>query len=287
MPHPALLALALAALPLLPLPLPAAAATPVEVVQADLDALNANDLDAFMALYGPQAQIFGLPKDPRVLTGPRLEQMQGHDKLRAVFAKAMAEPVTPKIHATESIALGDLVVARVRIDDPRQPEPTVMMVAYRVQDGLIQELWHLLKEDAGNRGRGADALATAQALAEANNRADADAFLARFAPDARHHRLPADPARLDGELSAQIVDAASRERSYRALYAQGAGLQVRTLAAFAVGDLVAVHERIDDAAKPGQTKELISVLRVRDGRVLDLWPLQRRIVPAGAAQAAR
>ncbi|MGO4776590.1 hypothetical protein AB4084_13970, partial [Lysobacter sp. 2RAB21] len=78
MPRRTLLTLALATLSLLSCPIPAlaaAAATPAAVVQADLRALNANDLEAFLALYAPQAQIFGLPKDPRRLAGPRLEQM--------------------------------------------------------------------------------------------------------------------------------------------------------------------------------------------------------------------
>ncbi|MGO1071236.1 nuclear transport factor 2 family protein [Lysobacter sp. CA199] len=287
MPHRPLLNLALAALALLPCCVAAAPATPASVVQADLDALNANDLDAFMALYAPQAQIFGLPKEPHALAGPRLEQMYGREKLRAHFAKAMAAPVTPKIEQTESIALGELVVGRVRITDPQRAEPTEMMVVYRVRDGLIQELWHLVKEDDDNRAHSTGALATMHALVETSNRADADGFLALFAADARHHRMSEDPARLAWEQSKNIVDRASRERVYRALYANGAGLQVQTLASFAVGDLVAMHERITDTAKPGEVKELVSVLRVRDGRVLDLWPLQRQLSGASTAQAAR
>jgi len=288
MPRRPLLTLALAAATLLPCSIAlAATATPAAVVQADYDALNANDLDAFMALYAPRAQIFGLPKDPRSLVGARHEQMYGHDKLRAHFAKAMAAPVTPKIEQTESIALGELVVGRVRIVDPTRTEPTVMMVVYRVSDGLIHDLWHVVKETDDNRGHSAAALATMHALVETNNRADADGFLALFAPDSRHNRLSEDPDRLAWEQSKNIVDAASRDRVYRELYAKGTGLQVQTLASFAVGDLVAMHERITDTAKPGEVKELVSILRVRDGRVLDLWPLQRRIDTVSTAQAAR
>ncbi|MBT2745849.1 MULTISPECIES: nuclear transport factor 2 family protein [unclassified Lysobacter] len=281
-----LLTLALAALSLLSCPTPAlaaTAATPAAVVQADLRALNDNDLEAFLALYAPQAQIFGLPKDPRRLAGPRLEQMYGADKLRASFAKAMAEPATPKIQQTESIALGELLVGKVRIDVPGQSEPTVMMVVYRVRDGLIQDLWHVVRESDDNRGHAAAALATMHALVETSNRADADGFLALFAADSRHNRMSDDPDRLAEEQSKNIVDAASRDRVYRALYAKGDGLQVQTLSAFAVGDLVAMHERITDTAKPGEVKELVSILRVRDGLVRDLWPLQR--VMSGAAVA--
>ncbi|MGH8078998.1 MAG: nuclear transport factor 2 family protein, partial [Lysobacter sp.] len=283
-----LLTLALASLWLLsPILIAAPAATPAAVVQADLDALNANDLEGFLALYAPQAQIFGLPKDPHRLAGPRLEQMYGADKLRASFTKAMAEPVTPKIRQTQSMTLGDWVVAQVRIDDPGRPEPTVMMVVYRVRDGRIQDLWHLVKETDDNRAQSAGALATMHALVETNNRADAGAFLAMFAADARHFRMSDDPDRLAEEPSRTVTDAASRERVYRELYAKGTGLQVTTLASFAVGDLVAMHERITDTAKPGEIKELVSVLRIRDGRVLDLWPLHREIRTVANTQAAR
>lgn len=290
MPRHILPTLALVAHSLLYCPAPALAApvaTPDAVVQADLHALNTNDLEAFLALYAPKAQVFGLPKDPHRLAGPRLESIYGADKLRASFAKAMAEPLTPKIEQTESIALGELVVARVRITDPKRPDPDVMMVVYRVRDGLIQDLWHVVKESDDNKGQSASALATMHALVETNNRADADGFLALFAPEARHFRMSEDPDRLAEEQSKNIVDTPSRERVYRALYAKGTGLQVQTMASFAVGDLVAMHERITDTAKPGEVKELVSILRIRDGRVLDLWPLQRDIRNLAAAQAAR
>lgn len=281
-----LLPLLLAALTFLPAEVSAGeTATPQAVVQADLDALNRNDLDAFMALYAPHAQIFGLPKDPHRLAGPRLEQMYGTDKLRAFFAKAMAEPVTPHIETTASFVLGDLLLGKVRITDPRQPEPQVMMVAYRVRDGLIQHLWHLGKETDANRAQSPGALRVAQALVEANNRADVDALLALFAPDARHFSLSSDPDRLAEQASTALTDAASRERAFRTRHAQRPGPQVQLLASFAVGDLAATHERVRHPA--GEVEERLSVLRVRDGRVLDLWPLQRTTLQRAVAAQQR
>lgn len=264
-------------------------AEPAAVVAADFDALNRNDLDAFMTLYAPQAQIFGLPTDPHRLVGPRLEQMYGAERLRAHFAKAMAQPDTPHIEQTRSVALGELVVSRVHITDPKRAEPQVLLVVYRVRDGLIEDLWHVGKETADNQPQAAGALATAQALVEANNRADAEVFLALFAADARHFRRAEDPHQLADLPSRAVVDEASRAKTYRALYADGPSVRVDLVDAFAVGDLVVTHERIRTratATAPGEAYEMLAILRVRDGRVLDLWPLQKLARPADAAVAA-
>jgi hypothetical protein len=264
-------------------------ATPAAVVAADFDALNRNDLDAFMALYAPQAQIFGLPTDPHRLVGPRLEQMYGAERLRAHFAKAMAQPDTPHIEQTRSVALGELVVSRVHIADPKRAEPQVLLVVYRVRDGLIEDLWHVGKETADNRTQAAGAVATAQALVEANNRADAEAFLALFAADARHFRRAEDPHQLADLPSRAVVDEASRAKTYRALYADGPSVRVDLVDAFAVGELVVTHERIRTratATAPGEAYDMLAILRVRDGRVLDLWPLQKLARPADAAVVA-
>lgn len=265
------------------------AADPAAVVAADFDALNRNDLEAFLALYAPQAQIFGLPADPHALVGKRLEQMYGAERLRAHFAKAMAQPDTPHIEQTRTVALGELVVSRVHIADPKRAEPQVLMVVYRVRDGLIEDLWHVGKETADNRPQAAGAVATARALVEANNRADAERFLALFAADARHFRRAEDPHQLADLPSRAVVDEASRAKTYRALYADGPSVQVDLLDAFAVGDLVVTHERIRTRGTPaaaGETYEMLAILRVRDGRVLDLWPLQKIARPADAVVSA-
>lgn len=264
-------------------------AEPVAVVAADFDALNRNDLDAFLALYAPQAQIFGLPADPHTLVGKRLEQMYGAERLRAHFAKAMAQPDTPRIEQTRTIALGELVVSRVHIADPKRSEPQVLMVVYRVRDGLIEDLWHVGKETADNRPQASGAVATARALVEANNRADAERFLALFAADARHFRRAEDPHRLADLPSRAVVDEASRARTYRALYADGPTVQVDLLDAFPVGDLVVTHERIHKRgtpAAPAERYEMLAILRVRDGRVLDLWPLEKIARPTATPVVA-
>lgn len=72
----------------------------VAVVQAQLDAFNAKDLDALMATYAPDAQQFALHGDMLA---------QGHDALRARYAIRFAEP---DLHARliSRTAIGNMVV---------------------------------------------------------------------------------------------------------------------------------------------------------------------------------
>lgn len=69
--------LLLAAFCSLPATAAAAAASPEAVVQRDLETLSGGDLEGFLALYHPEAQIFGLPTDPHSLVGARWEHMYG------------------------------------------------------------------------------------------------------------------------------------------------------------------------------------------------------------------
>jgi putative hydrolase of HD superfamily len=57
--------------------------SPLAVVQAQLDAFNAKDIDALMRTYAPDAEQFALH-------GERLAK--GHDELRPRYAARFAEP---------------------------------------------------------------------------------------------------------------------------------------------------------------------------------------------------
>ena len=84
-----------------------AIATPTAeaVVQAQLEAYNAHDIDAFLATYSEDAQLFELPD--RLL-------MRGTAQLRERYAKTFADP---RLHAeiVERIVLGNTVVDHERV----------------------------------------------------------------------------------------------------------------------------------------------------------------------------
>lgn len=122
---PALLGLALAAgVPM---------QTPEQVVQRQVEAYNARDLDAFLATYAPAAQVhFGLGPDAKTLTGPALRERYG------------ARFKTPGLHCeiTGRLTLGAKVVDREHVTSTDKPALEAIAI-YQVRDGLIQEAWIL------------------------------------------------------------------------------------------------------------------------------------------------
>lgn len=173
-------------------------------------------------------------------------------------------------------------------DLPRHDDPAYLLVMHRVKDGVIQDIWHIAKETPETAQHSARGLQVTRDLVEVNNRADAEGFLALFHPDARQFRKAEDPHRLADRPSKTVVDHASRQKAYRAMFAQGPLVQVELLDAFAVGDLVVARERVRNAKKPGVLSDTLTILRVRDGLIHDIWDVaqvERRDDAASAASA--
>jgi hypothetical protein len=104
--------------------------SPAAVVQAQLDAYNARDLDAILACYAPDAQQFELH-------GACLAE--GHAAMRARFALRFQEP---NLHARllSRTVLGAVVVDLECISRnfPDGPGTVEMLCIYEVADGLIR-----------------------------------------------------------------------------------------------------------------------------------------------------
>lgn len=105
-------------------------ATPPAVIQTQLDAYNAKDIDALLQTYAPDARQF-------TLHGELLAQ--GHDQLRARFLTRFAEP---DLHArlVSRIVVGN-VVTDAEIITRNFPEgrgTLEMLCVYEVVDGRIQ-----------------------------------------------------------------------------------------------------------------------------------------------------
>jgi putative hydrolase of HD superfamily len=104
--------------------------SPLAVVQAQLDAYNAKDIEALLATYAPDAEQY-------MLHGERLAQ--GHDQLRQRFLARFSEP---DLHATllsrvvmENIVVDHEIISRNFLEGPGTVE---MLCVYQVLDGLIQ-----------------------------------------------------------------------------------------------------------------------------------------------------
>ena len=103
--------------------------SPLAVVQAQLDAFNARDLDALMATYAPDARQFALHGD--LLAA-------GHDQIRPRYAQRFQEP---DLHARllSRTVLGNFVtdLEIVTRNFPEGKGTVEMLCVYEVVDGRI------------------------------------------------------------------------------------------------------------------------------------------------------
>ena len=105
--------------------------SPVEIVQEQLEAYNARDLDRFAATYSAGIRIFRMPA-----TEPSLV---GHTQLREVYAKRFA---SRGLHATivNRIAIGNKVIDHERVVGIRE-QPVEALAIYEVEGNLIRTVW--------------------------------------------------------------------------------------------------------------------------------------------------
>lgn len=127
-----------------PVPAPARAAlmtalAPQPVIQAQLDAYNRHDAEAFAATYGPEAEILELA------TGTLIAK--GTAAIRAFYAARFQ--ANPKLHAEilHRTLQGDFVVDQERITGVLNPvdgverPPLTAVVIYELREGRIARAW--------------------------------------------------------------------------------------------------------------------------------------------------
>lgn len=105
--------------------------TPAEIVQAQLDAYNAKNLDALLATYASDAELFSLH-------GELLAQ--GHAQLRERYAQRFAEPDLHALLLSRTV-MGHVVVDHERVtrNFPEGRGSIEMMCVYELHDGRIRK----------------------------------------------------------------------------------------------------------------------------------------------------
>jgi hypothetical protein len=106
---------------------------PVDVVQAQLDAYNARDLDTFLAQFGDDAELFELGAATPATRGKSAVA----DRYRQLFDRS------PALHCNiiNRSALGRVVIDHERITGREGSDaPVEIMAIYEVIDGLIQRV---------------------------------------------------------------------------------------------------------------------------------------------------
>lgn len=110
-----------------------AAPTPEAIVQAQLEAYNARNIDAFVSTYAEDAQLFELPD--KLL-------MRGTAQLRERYSELFKDT---HLHAriVNRIALGNTVIdhERVRLTFPEGRGTVEAIAIYEVRDGKISTVW--------------------------------------------------------------------------------------------------------------------------------------------------
>jgi hypothetical protein len=107
---------------------------PLQVVQAQVDAYNRRDIDAFLNTYAPEVNLYNFP-DELLFSG--LESM--HEGYAKLFEKA------PQLHAsiTNRVTQGNYVIDQEVVTGiPGAKEHTAVAI-YEVKDGKIVKVWFL------------------------------------------------------------------------------------------------------------------------------------------------
>ncbi len=105
---------------------------PADIVQSQLDAYNARDLQGFLATYSESVQIYRLPATEPALSGKaQLDQFYGTQRFNR-----------PDLHAelVNRIVLGNKVIDHERVRGIVEA-PIEGIAVYEVRDGLIQVVW--------------------------------------------------------------------------------------------------------------------------------------------------
>ena len=103
----------------------------VDVVQRQLEAYNARDLEAFAATYSDTVRMYRLPASEPAIAGQAA--------LREAYRQRFASPT---LHAEilNRIVLGNKVIDHERVRGIRE-QPIEAVAVYEVIDGLIDKVW--------------------------------------------------------------------------------------------------------------------------------------------------
>lgn len=117
-------------------PAPQAPLSPeAALVQRQLDAYNAHDLDGFLATYSPDIEIFEIAD----ASAPRMSGLAG---MREVYGEMFASMPNLRCDLGNRIADGAYVIDHeiCIMGEPIDP-PERAIAIYEVEDGLIRRVW--------------------------------------------------------------------------------------------------------------------------------------------------
>ncbi|HEU4884030.1 MAG TPA: nuclear transport factor 2 family protein [Longimicrobium sp.] len=104
------------------------------IVQAQVDAFNRRDVDAFMATYAADAIHWAYPSDTT---------FNGAARIRAHYTELFSDPDASRLHATvrKRMVQGPYVIDEEYIVGLPADDPHVSVIIYEVRGGLIRNVW--------------------------------------------------------------------------------------------------------------------------------------------------
>lgn len=108
--------------------------TPRDIVQQQVNAYNARDLEAFIATYGPDIKLYTYP-DKLASTG--------HEEMRKTYGPMFKN--TPKLHCeiVNRIVQGNFVIDHERVSGLPNGRVVDAVAIYEVRDNLIRNVWFM------------------------------------------------------------------------------------------------------------------------------------------------
>jgi putative hydrolase of HD superfamily len=111
-----------------------AKSSPTQVVQAQVDAYNAHDIDALVACYADDARL-------TELDGKR-PPIRGRAAIRKAFGFLASQPMAFHVEIVRRTATGPVVVDQERLHGlPPGRHPPDAFAVYEVRAGLIAAVW--------------------------------------------------------------------------------------------------------------------------------------------------
>jgi hypothetical protein len=105
--------------------------SPEAVVQRQLEAYNAHDIEAFMATYSLSIQIIDFPSGNLIT--------EGYDALREAY-ETFLKVDKPHVDIASRIVNGNLVIDQEKGSDLKRESWEVVAI-YEVDNGQIQRVW--------------------------------------------------------------------------------------------------------------------------------------------------
>ena len=103
-------------------------------VQTQLDAYNTGNLELFLSAYSDTVKIYAFPNTLRY---------QGKDKMRERYGNMFEKQPDLQCRLVSRTVMGDRVVDHESVYRTKDRAPNEVIAIYRVEDGLIQEVWFM------------------------------------------------------------------------------------------------------------------------------------------------